>query len=1170
MAKFVNIIAGAGLIVAGGVLAFTPFGAAIAPWLIITGAGQLLGGVGSLLTNRGLQGGYATTVRNPVAPWKVIYGRARTGGTMVYFHSWGDDWKMVDLVIVLAAHPCEAIDAVLFDNQRLQFDTTKKPAGAHASAGTSRTPVQQKISIATLTRKDGVATVQLNTNLNDVLVGDQVRVDGITTDATLNGIVQIAQILAQGPSGIRFTYLSGGADVTVTAQGNVRTLWADFGRKVYFEPLLGTQVLGQTFKGMDGTPYDGDMGNFVNPDDQAGLGGSSDDEPNPWTDHHSLVGHTAVFLRLHYNDKIFAGGLPQISFLVRGKNDIYDPREEAEAYTENAALCIADFLAHPQWGFRAQYGSEIPEAELIAAANICDEQVPQAVSTELDTVTEPAYACNGQFDLNTPRGEILENLLTACGGRLLYLGGQYTIWPAAWYGVSFAVGGTAGPGVVQLPRFEQLAAGPLEWRPAPGVRELFNAAKGTYLSPSNRWQSSDIPPYAQDTRHGYSSPGNPEDDANLAADGGDRRWLDLQLPFTISPSAAQRLLKIALLRSRQLGRGRLTFNMGAYPIAPADVLQVTLGYLNWAAKALEVVASRVRLDAAEGEDAGALVVDQELQETDPAIYAWSTAEELSPQGYRQPAIPGVGALEFFLNATVPGVNVPLPWAPAYTRPLPGDAVWPSPVAGGDSLGRGTFGMRARYGTDLQGNATVNLDVRGTVPPNRLSAIAPPQVSCVAGNAGTLPAGTYVLNAAARDNASPAKWSRVGVPVEVTIPEEDDGAGSIAVTVAWPPDSNGGAVYCAEEDEERGYHRQAALTALDTSYAMTSFDRSAPGAPDALFDHVALAWKKVAHAGDWALQVQAVTATTITLGGAGITADLYAGRVLSLLGKLDSAEELLELNIPIASNTASVDGLWMVTVGPNVAGDTLPDLDDLLVIGDLLVMRLGATFTDTGFECPTIASVFYPDGASGEERGRQVVVLSGRNAGDVQTIAAVSQDGAGKWTVFHLAAPWKITPADGDLITIVEPDWSPEVHGQSFAAAEEVEAQVASPLIANLAGQTWLVLARAQTERKRNGDDRWAVMREIYVFGSQGTRTIRETQTMLPTDSILNLDASAGDVTYTFLPFWQIPNRGFFLQRVDDSATAVTLLCQSGDEFAPGETSIDLPEDGAKAWVKING
>ena len=239
------------------------------------------------------------------------------------------------------------------------------------------------------------------------------------------------------------------------------------------------------------------------------ISGTSDDgsttdvitnSKNPWTAAHKLLGRTSVFLRLHYNDVVFSGGLPQISFLVQGKNDILDPRTSPAtySYTENAALCIADYLSNVPFGFKAAYGTEIPTAQLVAAANICDEAVPLAAGG-----TEPRYACNGKFDLSVGRGQVIQNMLTSCAGRLLYEGGQFTIHPAAWTGST----------TINAPALGAMA-GPYRWRSKVSMRDLYNGVKGTYLSPANNWQTSDIPAYAQDVPHGYSS------DLNLIADGG--------------------------------------------------------------------------------------------------------------------------------------------------------------------------------------------------------------------------------------------------------------------------------------------------------------------------------------------------------------------------------------------------------------------------------------------------------------------------------------------------------------------------------------------------------------------------------------------------------------------------------------------------------------------------
>jgi hypothetical protein len=190
-----------------------------------------------------------------------------------------------------------------------------------------------------------------------------------------------------------------------------------------------------------------------------------------------------------------------------------------------------------------------------------------------------------------------------------------------------------------------IAAGPFRWRQKVSIRDLYNGVKGTYVSPANNWQSSDIPPYAQDIDHGYTGPSSPMipfGDVNLYADGGDRRWLDIQLPFTISSPTAQRLCKIELMRRRQQGTGTFSYNMAMYKTTALDVVQMTLPLLGWVNKYLEIAAHRFTINKqqADGNEVTLLGTEIDVQETDPSIYDWSPTEELTAQGFQQPTIPG--------------------------------------------------------------------------------------------------------------------------------------------------------------------------------------------------------------------------------------------------------------------------------------------------------------------------------------------------------------------------------------------------------------------------------------------------------------------------------------------------------------------------------------------------
>ena len=636
----VQTIAGGVLIAAGILMDIGPLpgGAILGQALITAGAGMILSGVGTLLSAGALQG-LSTTLRDPVAPWRIHYGRGKLGGTLIYCNTFGDNDKWMDMVICLTAHPIQSVDALLFDKNRVLF-------GAN---NTSISPVsiltgnpQADIIVSSIQRVNNVVMVTLSKDLNPLIDGDQLVIAQLPTTGLVNPLLgyvlsaegkypvfHVLHIPVSGPypfGQVTFQYLSGGgAFGPIVNAGHCFTTYSDYDSKVYMEVLDGTQTLGQTFSGMiNGTPYDGDVSDLVKPENY-GTG-------NPWGTQCSAPGKCLVMLRLHYSDVYFSNGLPQIGFLIHGKNDILDPRisPTAQVYTENSALCIADYLSNTIYGFKARYGTEIPLTELVTAANISDEQVPLSWPMSSPLLTESRYTMNGGFTLDRRRSEILQNMLTSCGGRLTFIGGQFFIWPASYLGVSSAIAGT---------EIYSQSIGPIQWRPKVPINQLYNGVKGTYIAAVNSWESSDFPPYAQDTLHGYSNGAPQYDyDENLTIDQGDRRYLDIQLPFTISPATAQRLAKIELLRRRMQGTGTFSLNMFGYTLAPMDVVEMDLPYFGWTGQLLEIQNVRLKIESSSGSGA-TMGVEIDVQETDPDIYFWSIGEELSPQGYQQSIVP---------------------------------------------------------------------------------------------------------------------------------------------------------------------------------------------------------------------------------------------------------------------------------------------------------------------------------------------------------------------------------------------------------------------------------------------------------------------------------------------------------------------------------------------------
>lgn len=421
----------------------------------------------------------------------------------------------------------------------------------------------------------------------------------------------------QGTNGSRAngdgTYFGGNADSNDHIGPN--GLHYNFGGLVYCEMRRGEQVSGDVITGLTAN-------------DPAWAANS---EGNPW-----VGGCTYVYLKIEYDQGQFPQ-LPEIKFTVKGKNNIYDPRTGATGYSTNAALITADAITDSAWGLN---DNTVNQTQLIAAANICDQQVALAAGG-----TETQYSCHYHYDTSVSPGDVLVTLLKSCAGRLARIGGEWYIFPGAWIAPSFTID-------------ESMIVGPVDWTPFRSLPELCNRVNGTYIAanyPYNvtgdlydsngyyngetqnnfpfAFQPSNFPQYASDELHGYGT----GVDVYLTEDGGVELPFELGLPCVLSVAQAQRLAKIHLLRNRQQGTLTLRLNIAAMRIQPCDVVQFTYAPEGFVSKYFEVTDWKLMQGQDRNHDPFPYV-ELTLQETDPSVYNWATREELSV--YDVPVITG--------------------------------------------------------------------------------------------------------------------------------------------------------------------------------------------------------------------------------------------------------------------------------------------------------------------------------------------------------------------------------------------------------------------------------------------------------------------------------------------------------------------------------------------------
>jgi len=328
--------------------------------------------------------------------------------------------------------------------------------------------------------------------------------------------------------------------------------------------------------------------------DQPAIAALMTNCPDKWTVNHRQRSCAHVYLKLKADTNIFPHGLPNITFDVLGYDGIYDPRSSSYGYTTNAALCQADYLHDATFGLNAQYGSEIVSADLIEAANICDEDVALAAGG-----TEDRYTVNGIIDSAETPKSIIESLLTASSGAAISLGNLWYIHAGAY----------RSP-VMDLTANDLV--GPIKFQTRHSRTNLFNAVQGTFVSPANGWQPADFPPV--------------KIAAYVAEDNDEEIWKDAQLLFTISETASQRIVRNQIEINRRQINGVIQCRSRAWEIKSGENFRLTLEKYGWVNKVF--TAGSVRL--VQVGTPPALVVEIDFAETDSSVWGWTTGHEAAP------------------------------------------------------------------------------------------------------------------------------------------------------------------------------------------------------------------------------------------------------------------------------------------------------------------------------------------------------------------------------------------------------------------------------------------------------------------------------------------------------------------------------------------------------------
>lgn len=296
-----------------------------------------------------------------------------------------------------------------------------------------------------------------------------------------------------------------------------------------------------------------------------------------------------LYVRFDWDKDVFANGTPTITALVKGRK-VFDPRTNRVAWSDNAALCIRDYIEQPFGVNSTQSPSSLTSNTWAIGANVCDTLV-----TKKNGTTEKRYTINGVVSTgNTPRDNI-QQMLTACGGTLFWGQGKWQ-FKAGYF--------PAGPYTSFTD--DDLRSG-ITLSTRNSRKENFNAVTGVFVDKNQGYTEVEYPKFSSAVF--------------LARDNGQDNILDVSLPYTVTASAAQRLAKMAMFRSREEMVINADFGLKAANVKVGDVVQFTFDRYGFNQKFFEVVTWKPI-----AED-GELKFNLVLKETSAAAYDWNAEEK---------------------------------------------------------------------------------------------------------------------------------------------------------------------------------------------------------------------------------------------------------------------------------------------------------------------------------------------------------------------------------------------------------------------------------------------------------------------------------------------------------------------------------------------------------------
>ena len=511
-----------------------------------------------------LESGITVTAKAPTAPYRIVYGSSRVGGTIVYAETTSNTNEFLHMVVVLAGHEVDDIPTIFLGDDAVALETSSNDSNG--------------IPIFTPTSSDKYSgKLRVKKHFGDpAQVADANLVADVTQWTTNHKI-----------SGKSYLYLKFTFDKDVYPNGVPNVSAIVKGKKLYDPRATSFTASSSTVSTSANTITLSSHGLSTfdratyNSNSNTAIGGLS----NGTTYFVIKVDSNNIKLATNYTNCV--AGTPISLTSVSGSTT---QKFNFTTFSDNPVLATRDFLKDTIYGMQVE-DVEINDTNFIASANTCDE----TVTVTNPSGTEKRFTCNGAFQLSKTPKVIIENLMTTLGGFLIYSNGEFKIIPSAFLSPTVTLNES------------NLRSG-ISINSRVSKKELFNAVKGLYSEPANDFQPQNYPIL---TNSSFESEDNSE-----------RIYAEFDYPFTNSSRMCQRLSKIQLLKVRQQISFSASFDMGAFKLDIGDTVNITNARMGFTNKTFQVLEWGFTID---GND-GSLQISANFKEIASAVYDFATSD----------------------------------------------------------------------------------------------------------------------------------------------------------------------------------------------------------------------------------------------------------------------------------------------------------------------------------------------------------------------------------------------------------------------------------------------------------------------------------------------------------------------------------------------------------------